>query len=194
MQDNPTTGYVIAAAAGLLVFLVLMVPADYGFWPALVLGLLAAGLALLLARVFLAPVADRPAPPATRPVPQEEPEAIPPAGIAAARPAPRSAPPAHRPPARPPPAPVRTAPPATQVKGSGDDLTRIRGIGRRIEGQLHAMGVTRFAEIAAWTDEDVARVDATLKFAGRIRRDDWVGQAKLLAGGQPDAASPEDED
>ena len=49
---------------------------------------------------------------------------------------------------------------------------------------LAEQGVTRFEQIAAWTDEDVARVDATLgRFAGRIERDQWVEQAKLLAAG-----------
>ena len=49
---------------------------------------------------------------------------------------------------------------------------------------LHGLGVTRFSQIAAWTDEDIARIDASLgTFAGRITRDNWVEQAKLLAAG-----------
>ena len=47
------------------------------------------------------------------------------------------------------------------------------------------MGVTRFAQIAVWNDADVARVDGMLPpaFQGRIVRDNWVEQARLLAGG-----------
>jgi predicted flap endonuclease-1-like 5' DNA nuclease len=49
---------------------------------------------------------------------------------------------------------------------------------------LHGLGVTRYAQIAAWTDEDIARIDPQLgAFSGRIRRDNWVEQAKYLAAG-----------
>lgn len=66
----------------------------------------------------------------------------------------------------------------------GDDLTRIKGLGPKISTALRALGVTRYAEIAGWTDEDVARIDAQLgAFAGRATRDNWIEQAKLLAGG-----------
>ena len=66
----------------------------------------------------------------------------------------------------------------------GDDLKRIKGLGPKVETILHAIGVTTFAEIAAWDEADVDRIDAQLGvFAGRIRRDDWRGQARLLAQG-----------
>ncbi|WP_342366848.1 hypothetical protein [Qipengyuania flava] len=46
------------------------------------------------------------------------------------------------------------------------------------------MGVTSFAQIAAWDEAEIDRIDAQLgRFQGRIRRDDWVGQASLLAAG-----------
>jgi predicted flap endonuclease-1-like 5' DNA nuclease len=64
----------------------------------------------------------------------------------------------------------------------GDDLTRIKGLGPKISTALRALGVTRYAEIAAWTEADVARIDAQLgAFAGRATRDNWIEQAKLLA-------------
>lgn len=63
-----------------------------------------------------------------------------------------------------------------------DDLTRIKGVGPVLAGKLHALGVTRFAEIAAWTEADVARVDEQLNFKGRIHREGWIEQAKALAG------------
>ena len=67
-----------------------------------------------------------------------------------------------------------------------DDLTRIKGIGPRIAELLNSMGVTRVAQIAVWSEADKARVDAKLKFHGRIDREDWVGQAKTLMRGDRD--------
>ena len=73
--------------------------------------------------------------------------------------------------------------PATPA-ASGDDLTRIKGLGPTLSATLNGAGVTSFAQIAAWSDADIDRIDAQLgRFQGRIRRDDWVGQAKLLAQG-----------
>lgn len=68
---------------------------------------------------------------------------------------------------------------------SGDDLTRIKGLGPKIATLLGEQGITSFADIAAWNDADIDRIDAQLgRFQGRIRRDDWVEQAKLLSAGQ----------
>ncbi len=65
-----------------------------------------------------------------------------------------------------------------------DDLTRIKGIGPKLVAQLAALGVTRIAQIAAWSEEDIARIDPQLgRFQGRIRRDGWVEQARLLSEG-----------
>lgn len=61
-----------------------------------------------------------------------------------------------------------------------DDLKRISGIGPKLEKVLNDMGVTRFAEIAGWSETDIARFDKELGFEGRIGRDDWIGQAKKL--------------
>ena len=63
-----------------------------------------------------------------------------------------------------------------------DDLTRIKGLGPKLAEQLRALGVTRFAQIAAWDDAEIDGIDAQLgRFQGRIRRDDWPAQARLLA-------------
>ncbi|WP_427964812.1 hypothetical protein [Altererythrobacter sp.] len=86
-------------------------------------------------------------------------------------------------------APGGTATPATDPtsQGSptgGDELTRIKGLGPKIAAKLGEMGVTRFEQIAAWDDAEIDRIDARLdRFQGRIRRDNWVAQAKLLAAG-----------
>ncbi|MDA8875607.1 hypothetical protein N9792_00205 [Planktomarina temperata] len=62
-----------------------------------------------------------------------------------------------------------------------DDLRRIRGIGPKIEAQCHRLGIYSYAQIAAWTAEDIAHIDAQLRgFEGRASRDDWVSEAKAL--------------
>jgi predicted flap endonuclease-1-like 5' DNA nuclease len=74
---------------------------------------------------------------------------------------------------------------ASAAGGSGgDDLTRIKGVGPKLVEQLRALGVTRFDQIAGWSEEEIDRIDAKLgRFAGRIRRDSWVEQARFLAAG-----------
>lgn len=65
-----------------------------------------------------------------------------------------------------------------------DDLTRIKGLGPKLAATLRDLGVTRFEQIAAWSDADIDRIDAQLgRFQGRIRRDGWVEQAGYLAKG-----------
>ena len=68
----------------------------------------------------------------------------------------------------------------TPPSGPADDLTKISGVGPVIVEKLNKMGVTQFAQIAAFSEEDVAKVDETLNFKGRIDRDDWISQAKAL--------------
>ncbi|MEL7164087.1 MAG: 50S ribosomal protein L21 [Pseudomonadota bacterium] len=65
----------------------------------------------------------------------------------------------------------------------GDDLKALSGVGPALEKKLHAAGVTTFAQIAAWTPEDVAAMDEKLSFKGRIEREGWIDQAKELAKG-----------
>ncbi|MEM7522123.1 MAG: 50S ribosomal protein L21, partial [Pseudomonadota bacterium] len=52
------------------------------------------------------------------------------------------------------------------------------GVGPALEKKLHAAGVTTFAQIAAWTEEDVAAMDEKLSFKGRIEREGWIAQAQ----------------
>lgn len=66
----------------------------------------------------------------------------------------------------------------------GDDLTKIKGLGPKLSTLLGQLGVTRYAQIAAWSDADLAAINAQLgSFAGRPVRDKWIEQARLLAGG-----------
>lgn len=64
-----------------------------------------------------------------------------------------------------------------------DDLKLISGVGPKIEGTLHELGVFTYAQVAAWNAAQRAWVDGYLNFKGRIERDDWVKQAEALAKG-----------
>ncbi|MGI9387161.1 MAG: NADH-quinone oxidoreductase subunit E, partial [Methyloligellaceae bacterium] len=64
-----------------------------------------------------------------------------------------------------------------------DDLKRISGVGQKIEGILNDLGIFHFDQIAEWTPENVAWIDDYLSFKGRIGREDWIGQAKILVAG-----------
>jgi NADH-quinone oxidoreductase subunit E len=68
--------------------------------------------------------------------------------------------------------------------GSPDLLQRISGVGPKIEGMLHDLGIFHFDQIADWSEEQERWVDGHLKFKGRIGRDEWVKQARLLADGK----------
>jgi predicted flap endonuclease-1-like 5' DNA nuclease len=66
-----------------------------------------------------------------------------------------------------------------------DDLKRIRGVGVLIEKKLNSMGITGYDQIARWTQADIERISTTLDFKGRIERENWIEQARILAeGGQ----------
>jgi predicted flap endonuclease-1-like 5' DNA nuclease len=65
--------------------------------------------------------------------------------------------------------------------GKADDLKVIEGIGPALEKLLHAQGIFHIDQIAGWSDADVAAVDAEMaKFKGRIARDRWVAQARII--------------
>jgi large subunit ribosomal protein L21 len=65
-------------------------------------------------------------------------------------------------------------------EGEGDDLTKIKGVGKVAAGQLKEQGLTTFAQLAALTDEDIARIDAAMPFSAE-QIGDWREQAKTLA-------------
>ena len=100
-----------------------------------------------------------------------------PAPVTPVTPVPRAVVPA---PVAPAPQSVTAAPSTTVV---ADDLTMIRAIDGDLQKQLGALGVKRFAEIADWKPQDVARVAATLKVPGRIEQENWIEQAQILAKG-----------
>jgi predicted flap endonuclease-1-like 5' DNA nuclease len=72
-------------------------------------------------------------------------------------------------------------------RGVPDDLRLIKGIGDKLNSLLTSTGIFHFRQIAGWDSNDIDQVDAKLDiFKGRIQRDDWVAQAKLLAAGKHD--------
>jgi len=110
-------------------------------------------------------------------MPEPEPEPAPaPAAAPEPEPAPATAPAAS--------AGGQPAGIAAPEGGTGDDLKKIKGVGPKLEKQLNGLGVWHFAQIAAWGTGDVAWMDENLEgFKGRVSRDGWVEQAKLLASG-----------
>ncbi|MGX7873380.1 NADH-ubiquinone dehydrogenase [Mesorhizobium sp. ORM6] len=58
------------------------------------------------------------------------------------------------------------------------DLKAISGIGPKLEKVLNGLGIWTFAQIAAWSPQEIAWVDDYLSFNGRI---DWTAQAAALA-------------
>ena len=68
--------------------------------------------------------------------------------------------------------------------GKPDDLKLLKGVGPKLEQTLNELGFYHYDQIAAWTPEQVAWVDARLKFKGRIERDGWIEQAAKLAAGE----------
>ncbi|MER9458391.1 MULTISPECIES: proton-conducting membrane transporter [unclassified Mesorhizobium] len=72
---------------------------------------------------------------------------------------------------------------AAPAAGKADNLRRLIGIGPVNDKLLKGLGVTTYAQIAGWTATDVKRIEDTLNFDGRIAREKWVEQAKLLAAG-----------
>ncbi|MGL6211528.1 MAG: hypothetical protein ACRC14_17035 [Paracoccaceae bacterium] len=65
--------------------------------------------------------------------------------------------------------------------GVGDKLQTIEGIGPVLEKLCHELGIYHFDQIAGWGAAETAWMDGNLKgFKGRVTRDKWVRQAKLI--------------
>ncbi|MFD3189286.1 NADH-quinone oxidoreductase subunit NuoE [Sedimentitalea sp. HM32M-2] len=99
-----------------------------------------------------------------------------------------AAPEAEAPEAAPAPAPAEEGamPPRLDAArdGKADDLKLIKGVGPKLEEMLNGIGIYHFDQIAAWGPAEVAWADENLVgFKGRVSRDEWVAQAKVLASG-----------
>ncbi|MGB3844648.1 MAG: hypothetical protein WA940_02165, partial [Sphingopyxis sp.] len=113
------------------------------------------------------------APPAETPVAATEPVATP----ETPAPTPAIAPAAPEEPAAP-------APTSAPAAAKADNLQLLKGVGPKLAALLGGLGVTRFQQIADWTDTDIAAIDPQLgAFQGRIARDNLVDQAGYLARG-----------
>jgi small subunit ribosomal protein S2 len=65
-------------------------------------------------------------------------------------------------------------------RGAPDDLAKLTGVGPQIVKKLNEHGVFHYWQVAAMTKEEADKLDADLKFNGRIARDHWVDQARTL--------------
>jgi predicted flap endonuclease-1-like 5' DNA nuclease len=80
-----------------------------------------------------------------------------------------------------PPAPPE--PPALAAAAS-PDLTQLKGLGPKLAATLAELGFTRIDQIAALTPDAATDLDSRLgAFQGRMARDRWIEQARLLSAG-----------
>ena len=68
----------------------------------------------------------------------------------------------------------------TAPRGAPDDLAKLSGVGPQIVKKLNEHGVFHYWQIAAMTKEESDKLDADLKFNGRVARDNWADQARML--------------
>ena len=71
-----------------------------------------------------------------------------------------------------------------------DDLKKIKGVGPKLEGVLNGLGIYSYDQVARWKKAEVEWVDDHLKFKGRIERDEWIPQCKMMAKASPNKAKP----
>lgn len=79
--------------------------------------------------------------------------------------------------------PASAQPAAIERPARPDDLKAISGVGPKLEKTLNGLGIWTYAQIAALGAAEIAWLDEKLGFAGRIGRDDWIGQAGRLSAG-----------
>ena len=52
-----------------------------------------------------------------------------------------------------------------------------------LEGRLNGLGITKWKQVATLSADDIAKVEGSLNFRGRVARDNWLQQAEVLARG-----------
>jgi len=185
------SGFAMGATAGLVAFGVLVIVGEFDLVPAVAIaGGIAAVAGLILGMPWSAADAT---PPLREPVVAADEPAAQPVAMAAPAPvaavsAPKAAA-AAKPAAKPKAAKPKAEEPKVAGplrlkaarKGKADNLKEIEGIGPAMEKLVNEMGFYHFDQIASWSDADVALVDTEMKtFKGRITRDKWVAQAKII--------------
>ena len=69
----------------------------------------------------------------------------------------------------------------SEPQGKADDLKKIKGVGKVLEGKLNDAGIFHFWQVAALQPEQITELEEEMSFPGRIERDDWIAQAGELA-------------
>ena len=67
------------------------------------------------------------------------------------------------------------------LRGKPDALTAINGVGNAIEAKLNKLGIFHYAQVAQWNVDHAGWIERNIGFAGRVTREDWIGQAAKLA-------------
>ena len=68
----------------------------------------------------------------------------------------------------------------TAPRGAPDDLAKLTGVGPQIIKKLNEHGVFHYWQLAAMTPAEAEKLDADLRFSGRITRDHGVDQARTM--------------
>ena len=68
-----------------------------------------------------------------------------------------------------------------QAATGGDNLKKLSGIGPALEKKMNAAGITTFSQLAALTEEEIARLEGELNLPGRFAKENWVEQARELS-------------
>ena len=69
----------------------------------------------------------------------------------------------------------------TGPQGEADDLKKIKGVGKVLEGKLNEAGIYHFWQVAALKGDQITELEEEMSFPGRITRDDWISQAAEFA-------------
>lgn len=163
-------------------------PAAQVLPPPLGAGMAGIGEAIAIGAQDVVEEAEAATPPTPGPAPEIEPAPAPapsPAPAPEFEPSPEITPaPAPSPEVTPSVEPIPTPSQPTADVLVADDLSRIKGLGPKLQKLLPTLGLSTFAQIAALTDADLAELDGKLGvFAGRPVKDNWVEQARYLAAG-----------
>lgn len=135
-----------------------------------------------------APQPVAPAPAAAAPAPAPAPLSDEPIAAASfdANPAAEAATPteAPAPTPTPTPAPAPAPAPAPTVDHAAAPVTQLKGLGPKVATRLAELGVTTVGDMAALSETEAQNIDAQLgAFTGRMGRDRWIEQSRLLAAG-----------
>jgi len=80
--------------------------------------------------------------------------------------------------------PAAVEPAASAQSYADGPVTQLKGLGPKVAAQLGALGVSTVGQMAALSESEAQGIDAQLgNFTGRMGRDRWIEQARLLAAG-----------